>query len=246
MRSHGPNQVRAVCFDLDDTLLDGTKSRDAIAQTCRELGKRAGLDAARLLDANTRVWQSYWPQVEETWALGRLSSREISEEAWRRTLHECGCNDDSLSELAVEILSQERQKTLRLYEDVRDTLSILRRHYHLGLITNGASDTQRAAIRALEIEGMFDAIIISGEIGVQKPDASVFALAVRKLSIEAENTWHVGDSLRTDVAGALGAGLTAVWLNRTGASRKDTDPRPDHEIRSLKELPPLFNEKTAD
>jgi HAD superfamily hydrolase (TIGR02253 family) len=240
------NKVRAVCFDLDDTLIDSSKLQDAIPETCKKLADRANLDAARLVDANSRIWQSYWPTVEKRWALGTLSSREISEEAWRRTLHECGRDDNALARLAVEILSMERRNALRLYDDVRETFNQLKPRYRLGLVTNGASDTQRGAIRALGIEELFDAIVISGEIGVQKPDASVFALAVRKLDVEAENTWHVGDNLRTDVAGALGAGLIAVWINRTGASREDTDPRPHHEIRSLKELLLRLSEKTVD
>jgi 2-haloalkanoic acid dehalogenase type II len=236
------HQVRAVCFDLDGTLLDGSKFRDAILETCKQLAVHGNLDAALLQDANSRVWQSYWPQVEESWALGALSGSQLSAEAWRRTLHECGRDDDSLARLAEKILSEERRKALRLYDDGRETLDLLKSRYRLGLITNGASDSQRGAIRALGIERLFDAVVVSGEIGAQKPDASVFAFAVRKLGVESENAWHVGDNLRTDVAGALGAGLTAIWLNRTGAPRKDTDPKPDHEVRSLKELLPLLKE----
>ncbi len=78
----------------------------------------------------------------------------------------------------------------------------------------------------LGIEQMFDVVVISGEVGVAKPDASVFAFALHKLGVEKENAWHVGDSLRTDVAGALGAGLTAVWLNRFHAPLETPKSRP--------------------
>jgi HAD-hyrolase-like len=48
--------------------------------------------------------------------------------------------------------------------------------------------------------------------------------------------WHVGDSLATDVAGAVAVGIRSVWLNRTGRQLAPSDPRPDSEITSLREL----------
>lgn len=121
-----------------------------------------------------------------------------------------------------------------------ETLDLLKPNYRLALITNGASDTQRGSIRALGIEQMFDAVIISGEIGIQKPDPSVFRLALSKLRVEAKNAWHVGDNLRQDVGGAQSAGLTGVWLNRAGVARKEHDLQPDYTIRSLRELSSLL------
>jgi FMN phosphatase YigB (HAD superfamily) len=86
------------------------------------------------------------------------------------------------------------------------------------------------------IEDEFRAIVISGEVGIAKPSAAVFGLALDKLGLEPKNVWHVGDSLGTDVAGAKAAGIAAVWLNRNGALLNDGDPKPDYEIRSLAEL----------
>ena len=86
----------------------------------------------------------------------------------------------------------------------------------------------------------FGAVVISGEVGRAKPDASVFTLALDELGGARENVWHVGDSLRTDVAGAQAAGLTAVRLTRRGVHRTDPDPKPDYEIRSLAELAALL------
>jgi putative hydrolase of the HAD superfamily len=111
----------------------------------------------------------------------------------------------------------------------------------LALITNGASDTQRHALRSLGIEQQFGAIVISGEVGIVKPDAAVLAIALDQLGTKPEDVWHVGDSLATDVAGAKGAGRTAVWLNRGGLAWQDGDPKPDHEIRSLRELAELLS-----
>ena len=106
----------------------------------------------------------------------------------------------------------------------------------LALITNGASDTQREKLRVLDIEHSFDAVVISGEVGIAKPDPSVFDQALKQLAVERETVCHVGDSLATDVTGAQAARLTAVWLNRSGLLRREDDPEPDVEIRSLSNL----------
>ncbi len=235
--------VQALFFDLDDTLRGGSGSHEAVVRTCRHIAAaRPGLDAARLLEANSEVWQRYWPEVEERWTLGVLSGNDVGLEAWRRALRACGSDEESLAQLARETHMQHAREALRLFDDVRGLIDRLKKaRLPLALITNGASDTQRETLRVLKIEQEFAAVVISGEVGVAKPDPSIFGLAVDALGIGRENVWHVGDSLRTDVGGARAAGLTAVWLNRDGVRRTTRDPQPEYEIRSLWELAPLIS-----
>src|SRR5438876_2981524 len=95
--------VQALFFDLDDTLLDGSGLQASIVQTCGKVAaNQPGLDAARLVEANSKVWQGYWPEVEDKWTLGTLDGASLSLEAWRRTLRACGCNDESLARLALQ------------------------------------------------------------------------------------------------------------------------------------------------
>lgn len=235
--------VQALFLDLDDTLRDSSGSHEAIVRTCRQIAApRPGLDTARLLEANSEVWQRYWPEVEDEWTLGALDGNTVSLEAWRRTLRACGSDDESLAQLARETHVRHAREGLRLFDDVQGLFSLLRRaRLPRALITNGASDTQRETLRVLGIEHLFDAVVISAEVGVAKPDATIFGLALDELGIGPEDVWHVGDSLQTDVAGARAAGLTAVWINRGGVQRKDGDAQPDYEIRSLRELAALVS-----
>ncbi len=135
--------VQALSFDLDDTLLDGSRFsfQETILHTCAELAKVTGLDANRTLEANGKTWGSYWPVVEEKWTLGGLSGAEVGLEAWRRTLMACGRDDESLARLARDIHSKHRRKTLRLFDDVHEFLNVLKPRLRLAVITNGASDT---------------------------------------------------------------------------------------------------------
>lgn len=232
------NALQALFLDLDETLLDGSRFQESIVATCERIAaRRPDLAADRLLEANGEIFREYWPQVEEEWTLGHLDGASVTLETWRRALQACGYDDESLARLATEIHLQLGPETYRLYDGVPDLFAWAERAgVRLALITNGASDSQRGKLRALAIERRFDAIVISGEIGLAKPDPSVFDVALDKLAVPPGHAWHVGDNLATDVAGAKAAGLTAVWLNRTGCSRRESDPEPDVEIPSLSNL----------
>jgi HAD superfamily hydrolase (TIGR01549 family) len=236
--------VRALLFDLDDTLLDGSRFQASIVRTCEMIAaNQPGLDAARVLEANAQIWPGYWQEVEERWTLGALDTASVSLEAWRLTLGACGCGDESLARRASQIQRQLGLGAHRLFDDVLELFAAAKRaRVPLALITNGASDTQRDKLRVLDLEHWFDVIVISGEVGIAKPDASAFDLALNQLVDERENVWHVGDSLTTDVAGAKAAGLTAVWLNRSGRVRREGDPEPDLEVRSLSNLMSFVSE----
>jgi HAD superfamily hydrolase (TIGR01549 family) len=236
--------VRALSFDLDETLLDGSNLQESIVRACEMLAEsQPGMEAAHLVEANGAIWQTYWPEVEEKWTLGLLDSESLSLEAWRRTLRACGCNDETVARHASRIHRNLGREAHRLFDDVRELFTSLKTaRVQLALITNGAADTQRDKLRVLGMKDWFDVVVISGEVGIAKPDASIFRLALNKLLVEPEDVWHVGDSLAADVAGAKAAGLTAVWLNRRGLIRGQGDPEPDLEISSLSNLMALLSE----
>jgi len=230
--------AKALLFDLNGTLVDESGIQDAINRTCVDVAAaKPGLDAALLLEANSKVWRAYWPEVEDRWTLGVLDGATVSFEAWQRTLRACGYDDDSLARLAGDTLRRHTRKNIRLFDDVQGLFgSLSRLRIPIALVTNGASDTQRDALRALGIEQRFSAVVVSGEVGIAKPDPALFAIAIDRIGVESESAWHIGDSLADDVVGAKAAGITAIWLNRGGLRSKDGDPKPDGELQSLAEL----------
>ena len=125
-------------------------------------------------------------------------------------------------------------------------LDALAPRFPLALITNGASDTQRSSLQAFGLEGRFDPVIVSGEVGLAKPNVAVFGLVSDKLGLRHDEVLHVGDSLRLDVAGAKAAGMLAVWLNRNGRARAAGDPEPDAETRSLSGLASVIDRVTTE
>jgi putative hydrolase of the HAD superfamily len=232
------SDLRAVCFDLDDTLRDSSGTREALLRTCERLGVLTGLDPADLLACNSRVWPPLWVEVEDAWTLGGMSGEAVTTEAWRQTLEACGYASSETALQAAAIHLEEVFGVQRLFDDAKSLLDAIDPELRLAVITNGASDTQRAVLRALGIEDQFRAVIVSGEVGVAKPDPHIFELALNALGVSAEQAWHVGDNPFVDVAGARAAGLTAVWLNRAGITPSYGAPEPDMEVRSLVELLP--------
>ena len=97
-----------------------------------------------------------------------------------------------------------------------DSLTHLREVYQLALLTNGAPDLQREKIQGANLARFFDTILISGEVGVGKPDCRIFKLALGALAASPFETVMVGDSLTRDILGAQRAGLKGILLNHSG------------------------------
>ena len=234
---------RALCLDLDETVLNNHGVHDAaILRTAEEVATtQPGLESTGLVEAYNQVVGTYGAEVEGSWDGGGLDGASFTLEAWRRALRACDCADESVVGRAAQMHERLAREGYRLFDDVHDLLEAARAAgLPLGLITNGPSDTQRTKVGALGIEPWFRTVVISGEVGVAKPETAIFEAALRGLGVEREGAWHVGDNLGTDVAGANAAGLTSVWLNRRGALRAASYPEPDVEIRSLSELIPLL------
>ena len=111
----------------------------------------------------------------------------------------------------------------------------------MALVTNGAACLQREKLSASGLSDSFEAVVVSADLGVAKPDASVFEHALSQLGVRPDDAVMVGDSIAKDVDGALAAGLRAVWVNRSG--HPVPPDRPDLvEISTLSDLPSVLGE----
>jgi putative hydrolase of the HAD superfamily len=233
---------RAVLFDLDDTLLDNDRVRAALVVACGWVAEQiGGADADAVRRANLAVWRDYWPRVEQDVWLGKVEGYAVNREAWRRTLASLGVTDDDFVDRAFAHYWRVAGEATHFYDDAA---TLLRRladaRVPTALVTNGASDVQRDKIRLLELDRWMEVLVVSGEHGVAKPDAEVFAIALARLGVDPSEAWHVGDNLLTDVAGARNARVTAVWLDRSGAPRTEGASMADLRVTSLADLVPLL------
>jgi putative hydrolase of the HAD superfamily len=252
--------TRALLVDLDDTLIvEEGAAVAAFAATAAVAAERHPLDQRQLaLDARAcarelwraaevcafgrRIgissWEALWCRYEgdddelramRAWAPG------FRRDAWRAALEHQGIEDDALATELGERFGQERRARHETFEDAAPALDALRGDYRLAVVTNGASCLQREKFQASGLVDRFDAVVVSGELRSAKPDPAVYAHALSALGAEPGDAVMVGDSLRNDVDGAIGAGLRGVWLNRDGRTRPD-DRADLVEIRELDEL----------
>ncbi|MDI3269077.1 MAG: HAD-IA family hydrolase [Bacillota bacterium] len=118
-----------------------------------------------------------------------------------------------------------------LYPDVIPVLQRLKQQdYLLGVVSNwGRSGRQE--LKRLGLLPLLDAVLLSGEVSVQKPDPAIFALALAELGTEPEETLMVGDHYEHDIYGAAGAGIMGLLLDRAGTVDLCRYPCP--RVRSL-------------
>lgn len=130
-----------------------------------------------------------------------------------------------------------------LKEGAVETLEALHDRYAVGMISDTGITSGRVIRRVLDelgVLGFFSSTIFSDEVGLCKPNGLVFERALMKLGVKPSEAVHVGDLPRTDVAGAKGAGMTAVWIRGEGAQMGPW--RPDYEIEVLSEVIPILDE----
>lgn len=146
---------------------------------------------------------------------------------------------DSLDEVFEELWEHfASPEVWRVYADVFPTLGALRgMGLRLGLVSNW--DSRLAPLlQELGIRDRLDACTISCEVGVEKPDARIFARALEACGVAPHRAAHVGDSYTDDVMGAVGAEMLGVWLRRDGTAGPATAR--SRVIASLDELPDLL------
>jgi len=160
--------------------------------------------------------------------------------AWTHALAGVGLDDSAMVRELGDFFLDDRRRRHVVFPESRAVLDALRSRVKLGIITNGASDIQRAKIAGSGLGHYFDAILVSGEEGFGKPKPEIFRLAIDRMGVDEATAVMIGDSLARDVAGAAAVGIRSVWENRRGLEGSDRFPAPDAELRDLVGLPDLL------
>jgi putative hydrolase of the HAD superfamily len=192
------DELQAVLFDLDDTLLDRRGSfeqflRDQWTRFCPAV---QGIDQDQYVQ--TLIELDHNGYAPRQGLFGGLTAR-------------FGLPSD----IADSLLTDYRTgfpRACRLFPDASATLASLRASgLKLGLITNGSVRMQSRKLRCLALSSAFDTVLISDAEGVSKPDERIFLRALERLDVEPAAAVFVGDNPEVDVAGARGAGMRAIW-----------------------------------
>ena len=228
--------LRAVCFDLDGTLLRDDHVDDVVRRAAGETAGEAGLGPDFIADAVAAL-HHFWFGVGESPLLSTVPTDGLQVDVWAAVLRAHGVAGADAAAAAYARQVELEARAARLYDESLEVLAAVRAAgLRTAVITNGPSGLQRGKLATVGLDG-FDAVIVSGEMGHRKPEREIFALALGALGVRADEAMHVGDNQVADVRGALGAGLGAVWVNRTGAAAASD---PHHVVTDLRALPALL------
>jgi putative hydrolase of the HAD superfamily len=190
--------IRAVLFDLDDTLYD----REELVR--------------RVITDQYDIFQDELRSVPKETFVGRAVQLDDHGYADKRALYatvvaECRLAPDLIDRLVENFWTSYDEKC-RLPDDTSVTLQTLRKNgIKLGVVTNGSTERQQRKLNSLGISSWFDVVLISEAEGIKKPAPEIFHRALRRCGVEAADAIFVGDHPETDIRGALQAGLRAVW-----------------------------------
>ena len=124
---------------------------------------------------------------------------------------------------------REHQPRLAPFPEVPDLLPSLRRHYRLGLLSDGYAAAQRRKLAALDIAHHFDVIVFTDEWGREcwKPSPRGYQAALQQLTVAAHDAAYVGDNPLKDFAGARQIGMHTIWVRRPGGEYSHLEPPGD-------------------
>ncbi len=234
-------KLRALFLDIDDTLYSTSEFAAAARRAALDAMIRHGLrmsldDAALELAEVIAEFGSNYPHHYD-----RLLRRVAPE------LVPPG-NPAILVAAAVGAYHDTKYRSLFPFRDVPEALSRIAAETDLkvGIITEGLEIKQAEKLVRLGLTNWIarDAIFISDQIGISKPNKKLYLRACRAVDVKPEEAMYVGDHPENDIAPAKAIGMVAVRHRWQGGkhAREEGTVKPDYEIRGFQELIPILRD----
>lgn len=200
--------IRAIYFDLDNTLVDRDASIDKFAsrfvkEFSTELKITAPIQVSSIIKEqdNGGYLRSDSKYNKIFKAVGCELSNQLT---WVRRMSADTISDFWKAEFPKCSIEMDGAKALVTY--------LHRKKYHLGIISNGAEESRLSTIKATSFGHLFSQIVSSEKFGMSKPEPSIFEHTVFLANYKVRECVYIGDHPTKDVQGASNAGMKAVWL----------------------------------
>lgn len=203
--------IKAVFFDLDDTLYDHSGTVDVALEALKEY-----LPALRQR-SDAVVRESYHTFLEEYhrhFLEGTYSFDETHRRRWAAMLAHWEIRDRDAEEMRAywRELYLANQK---LVAGAKELLEAVRfAGVATGIVTNNSVSEQLGKLRSLEVEHLIDHLVISEEVGYSKPNERIFRIALERAGVQPDEAVMVGDHWENDIVAASRLGIRSVWFNR--------------------------------
>ncbi|HTF03922.1 MAG TPA: YjjG family noncanonical pyrimidine nucleotidase [Bacteroidia bacterium] len=225
-------KYKHIFFDLDRTLWD--MDRNA-SETLTEMYEKYGLRERGVPSADIFVehYNTYNDLLWDRYRRRMIDKATLRALRFKQTLAHFGVRDAKLAlNVENEFILEAPRKT-NLIPGAKELLDSLNNDYQLHIITNGFPEVQAHKMLHSGLTPYFDVIVTSEECGHAKPDAKIFAHALKLAKGRKEEAIMIGDDLAVDIVGARESGWAHVFLNRTGG-KHDEDVM--HEVKELQEI----------
>ena len=224
-------KVRAICFDLDNTLWDvwpvimraEQKMYDFLSQRYPRVVANMTIEMMRKAREETAAAH---PQMSHDFTF-------LRKQTLREHAREFGYAEAMVEE-AFDAFIQARNE-VELYADVLPALEQLGKRYRLFTASNGNADLGK-----IGIAHFFERTIAARHVGALKPDPAIFRKVIEGTDLQPHEVVYVGDDPQLDVAGARGAGMQAIWIDRQGGDWPPEIAPATYTVRTLAELAQLL------
>jgi len=229
-------KYKHIFFDLDHTIWDFDKNAE---EALHELYHIHQLGSIGLQSPELFI-ETYTRNNHKLWALyhtGQITKDELRDARFKYTFIELGLQPDLMPLDFEDAYVKLCPTKTNLFPHAHETLAYLQSKYTLHLISNGFKDSTRIKIAGTNLGGYFQNIIISEDVGVNKPDKAIFQHAIDLAGAGKHESIMIGDSLEADIYGALNFGMDAIYFNPFNS------PKPEDvimQIAHLKELTEMF------
>jgi putative hydrolase of the HAD superfamily len=237
-------RIRAIFFDLDDTLVEDTLSLTHCAEAAvLEVSPDLGIDATALAVAYVDSAIEFWESLEPGGPPPRAG--DIRPSMWRGALRRFGVDDPALAARIARRYDELRIERVELFPEALRVLHSLHGRYKMSIITNGFAETHDVKIARLELGRFFDHVILAGELQLVKPDPAVFHHAMKLAGVGPDESVMVGDRFNRDIVGARAAGMRAIWVNVRNERVPEGEEPADATIESIGDLPEALEQVEA-
>lgn len=218
-------------FDADGTLFDFDKAEEQALELVLTDLKYPVSDAAK--QTYKRINKELWHAFE----LGRVTQGEIKVRRFQLWLEQLGLEHDA--EATGHNYVQHLSEQTDLLPGAQELVEMLADRYRMVIVTNGLKEVQRPRMQKSSLSPFFEDVIISGELGVAKPDPRFFDAAFARMGQPSrEHVLMVGDSLSADMQGGLQYGLDTCWCN---FRNEKTELPVTHTVTQLEQLADLLS-----
>ncbi|MFM6954269.1 MAG: YjjG family noncanonical pyrimidine nucleotidase [Sphingobacteriaceae bacterium] len=222
-------------FDLDHTLWDFDRNAE---ETLHELYQTYGLKNLGLPSAE-RFIETYTHNNHQLWAdyhLGLITKDQLRSTRFSKTFLDLGLAPDLVPHQFEDDYVRICPTKTNLFPEAHETLAYLQDKYVLHIISNGFKESTEMKIELTDLAKYFVNIIISEELGVNKPDSAIFKHALDCAQTGVETSLMIGDSLEADVRGALAFGMDAIYFNPERKEKPADIPKQIHHLNELVQL----------